>query len=1718
MSKSHKRSQSKTEHVPKYVRQPVSITMSKCIPDPPFRWTKASKSLGIPKGYCEKDILWKQHLPLDDLKADDAVDLSETTGHKTKYVRQPVSFTMSKCTPSPPFRWTKASKSLGISKGYCEKEILLKQPLLLGEEETGDKRLSRDTYSLRRGQPEFKKEDSIFKSRDQLSPERSKSQDGLAEARLKFKKKKVKQVARITLFGKAQEKGLREEEKEEMKEEFKEAIEDTFDRQVPIDIVPVVLPENEEEEQMVVPTQKIDVAEIICSYVRLEKNILEHCTTLGDSLAKNLIRIAATRIFANPYQSILELPVNSIDSYASMAGKKSSIGKFGMGFFSILCWVFDHNATIKIHSTFQSKQAGNITYDIIIYQGENGRIECTAQLLEPEDHTGSSVSLIFDEEHKPTTDMFDLFKQQLDKLVDITTANIVLLNSRVDPATSSNINNNVLPTSKENLVLIEMAPNFIKVEDKAQGIPYKVVFNSLLVPSSSTKTINRSIKDTTQLVDQTRVVRNNSEKSILMITVNDVVVVKLSVDNVVIPLTFVISMKPSTAIPVSRDDVILKGDAAIEFEEKCERLVKQSVEKFKDVSSFFKVLRAYSLQSNQKDLYTLASRVFRKIDSEWFKVGIFVKERSPVFDVLRKMFPEISFITHSNPNMYDSELKLLDIFYKRPNNFLENVFPTRGVFILDDTNSIVSTEGLTSLVFVSKNILDAYPTDWKLAVTQSVHDTVILTDDVPKEVIEEYLKVKKFHIDADDKVLKLLDYVNKHYEILRNEVQLELSRFTNTYKREDFRKFGMIPDKVKGQQVSVLPEILYRQYIQVEMCTKKIFNVSVQEQAKFFNFFTNFLLALFCAKIPIDDIVLLCKMLYSKISVSSWLQSYGMNLPIFHLKSIYPYDFLKIFSYKWEEIEKPKNSHIKSVMKENQLLDERQVNTFLESQYRLSLYCISNLPSIYPNDNIEPFLGNMIQDISTWCYLKFLIPVLKQADPNEIFFIVIFNMFLCYGNLVPNNFFKTKIEISTTTLNKALDLLSIKFDKSNVIAYNHKFFYSTDYKITNYILDVCMPVKIALEQYQIYKNMMARNEIIKPPSSLSGPHHKFSIKKLIAYIFSKEINANNLSQTLQHISDFKYNDDIFGLQVVDIAVNEGTTKDFIKSVLTETIQNSIDAIRVTKAVNRDIKVEINANYLSISDFVGIPNKGIISLLIPFLSTKDATQAEVTGEMGTGFFNIYRQPFTASVEISTCLGGNITKIIAVPTVENQRVTNIIYNIKQDVDPTCVSGTTIKVYFNKVDEGVLINSLSDAIVYVDKFLSYISNDFKIYLNNERINDKPKELLYQSNILTVYYAPYNKVSTSIMMTNNIPFTELENFYSLLDDQKPLNNNLKTNLIINISKEYYTPVHSRSKVNISGKMLTVLQELDHVLFLSLMHRYVHVSNIRDSIIENSQSQSELAQLQFHSFLKLKSQEEILTLPCETLDDMLYVITYIIDNIYDIQHFKSKKRKSINVNTEDIKYFMKGFLKLAKEKSKWDPIIIDVLKIWFSNKTGDSGQNKGDDDGEEEEGESVIASPTKSEILTTLLKLVYDLSKDKVHEVGNTVLSFTNPPTVLFGTFPITTLGFFDDVKNQVQINRGVYDQKYIENTLKNMKAGTIFDFDLMMNKLFAINFVKAGTFVHETSHSWRRNDKNGAHASVDIQIMNEPPQNYTFDKAASCVYAEAVKNGLYNLLKEQL
>src|SRR4029078_13674110 len=76
--------------------------------------------------------------------------------------------------------------------------------------------------------------------------------------------------------------------------------------------------------------------------------------------------------------------------------------------------------------------------------------------------------------------------------------------------------------------------------------------------------------------------------------------------------------------------------------------------------------------------------------------------------------------------------------------------------------------------------------------------------------------------------------------------------------------------------------------------------------------------------------------------------------------------------------------------------------------------------------------------------------------------------------------------------------------------------------------------------------------------------------------------------------------------------------------------------------------------LQIHDPVGIPSAGLLAISIPFLSTKTTSEI-VTGEMGSGFFNVYRE--SSLVRIDTIKNGSHVIIEDIPIKRGGRVIDV-----------------------------------------------------------------------------------------------------------------------------------------------------------------------------------------------------------------------------------------------------------------------------------------------------------------------------------------------------------------------------------------------------------------------------------------------------------------------------
>ena len=251
------------------------------------------------------------------------------------------------------------------------------------------------------------------------------------------------------------------------------------------------------------------------------------------------------------------------------------------------------------------------------------------------------------------------------------------------------------------------------------------------------------------------------------------------------------------------------------------------------------------------------------------------------------------------------------------------------------------------------------------------------------------------------------------------------------------------------------------------------------------------------------------------------------------------------------------------------------------------------------------------------------------------------------------------------------------------------------------------------------------------PRCLGNVHRTFvtSARSLIALAF-----ARNLEDPAVAIEEYFASPRVESkeeLRISELAVNHGTSREFMFAALTELIQNSTDARQANKPGTRHVLFDVDHQSVAVTDFVGIEDSCLLALLIPFLSTKHANNAATTGEMGSGFFTCFRQPHVRTVTIDTCRDGMQTLIRAAPVVDGEsRVVDISYDVRRS-SQTTINHTTVSILLDDRPEE-RASLLADAHTYARNFLAYHSLEV---LMNGRSIQASCDVVLQSEIGKVF-----------------------------------------------------------------------------------------------------------------------------------------------------------------------------------------------------------------------------------------------------------------------------------------------------------------------------------------------------------------------------------------------
>lgn len=1401
------------------------------------------------------------------------------------------------------------------------------------------------------------------------------------------------------------------------------------------------------------------------------------CTEYGKKISDALIKIASTRIFTNPEQSILEIVVNSIDSYNSKNGIQS-VGKFGMGFFSIFYFLAAQPGRVmNIYSTYK-KEDKLESYLLILKWTPDG---LTVKKYPYENgYTGTKI-LIDSNGYYFKEEELKKMEKEIYKLFEVSTVNIIYVN---DMGSIKIINRDKSSTVEDNIV-VNLSGDILKFQDSATGIDLKTVYDSLLIPSSSTKT--RIIQQKNYKLPNPVIAEIPNFRGInLHIIVNSISVVNIQIDNSV-DESYIIYLPPDSKLPVARDDIIYDKIEKKYLKKQIWKLIKHIISTSKNLINLFELLDTYVKINKQSNLF----KVITKIKNKILGLDVILIPNTFFWNQLIRKFNISNYCYYSYSDKFRLNEQLYDILIKEGRT---DIFKLRICVSLKlEEGQLINTE-LPSFIFINANLDDS---EQLVNVVNFSSNTLLIP-------IDTHINVD---LDIDEQKMFTSEKLINTYKLLKMTI---------------FKKFQGITFYRKAHY--------FRTLIESYM--------------------------LYC-----EDITKIEKFMYfvnSKISDINLNFSYGNATEIITFNLMFKPFIKTTFTFE-------------IVKKINTILFEYIVDLFAPSVVNQSYF----IPYIFYFicDQDLKHLNSKQVDIFT--------KIFNKCITNEERYIYVYiSSYILNSKIIYNGVFEFILsEIRRKYLNSTL------FAAIRNMCWYTVGCYDTFYGITNDDL------VLSAERY--CSNL--GNIPIEFPSEKGK--YKFSCKCLLNYVYNNNIKTKKIKKFFKkvHKSYKTYTPENTKLQIVEIAVNEGTVKPFVQALFTELIQNSIDAINTTTSGTK-ISIKISNDGFSVFDDVGISDLEILlSLLIPFLSSKNPNDPNITGEMGTGFFNVYRQPYVEEVFIQT----NDIFIKCIPIIQNDKVIDIEYQMRI-LKTFEKKGTLISIKLRKFnpeiinDANIFINtkygftnflqqkslnlesvkkeleliknsegrkgltkkeleercknseikfakssSKSDLIKLLESHYSINDGSFiQFNLNNKNILKNLTSIYKIQNIGEVFYSKDN--FPAALFTNNSYFSLLSDFlidYPLVYPQ--FKKMAGTSIILNLHKNFYTPNQSRNSINIKNK-LNLVKLVNNGLYLVYLYIYVNNSLPNcNSFIPFTNSRASMHQLKLFdckapvSYLTSKNNYEILStykfenlLINYSLFSENYTISQTINNL--INDYNISKYSRNELTAKEIEDFMAG-KKIKKYYNNYGEshdlgLFYSSLSKWFSNK--DKKLQKAENivivqKIENLSAKSVQVKKEDAKILWDELQIFSNILWNKIKKLCDEEILILptklneSPPIILSGKSSNGNQGFYKTKDHCVVLNSDIYNPTKLNECLKQIKNKSLqenaifFQTDPELVKYFSSTLTT--TFIHELGHAIQSSDHLGSSHGL-TQIKFKDGVYLEFDEMCLQIYKRCIIDGLFN------
>ena len=1233
---------------------------------------------------------------------------------------------------------------------------------------------------------------------------------------------------------------------------------------------------------------EVAVGDIVCAAAGGVANVVRGaCTPLGGRVADGLIRVAATRVFSDPTQAVLELVVNGIDAHRTMAGA-APVGRFGLGFFSILYYAFaTPGRVVRLESCSYEEDGRESAYELTL-RVVDGRLLVKLTDAPPWPRTGTRVTL---QNSLPPPSQFNysdrgrrLFeecnewhravRQQVEKLRYIPDAMVTLDGDIVNRdmlEESGTMDQPYVPSVK---VSTRPYSNEVVVEDDAGGIPRSIALRALLVPSSSSKGMSAaaagggsgsSSGSSSSPVPYVRT-EVHAKTHALMLCVNGVGVVHATVQPTAADTVdgrrvhlLGLNFPPSTRLAVSRDELLVETDAeAAALRSGLRALATLAARVTRNLVPLVRLVAAYAAASSQPRVTYEVDAFFSWLTGAGALGGRVALTPTPALTPLLESMG-LTPVVHPRPDVGALEAMVRS---RGGAALVRSAFALRDALLVEYApeagGALVGGTGFTGLALVSVPWLRAQGLDpvnsagWAPRVAAASG-----TVGVPRLLLPGATPGARHAARVANLVGELRTVLPRTAVLPRSQALQAL--LTQAVAAEEHALGGLLTRDDEGAVVPACTRgsVTARMVVRAEVCglgadmlerllrgiygawtsfsaNPPAYGVSISAELQLGFSFINLLFRDEdddnsgvqrvdpLERLPPADVDATLRRLDGELMLwvvrampTACTDGGGMLLPV------------------WVQEPRHEAASLSDYF--------GSTDTFLFA-FQGTLRCVATLMlKTAPRGDQELF----------WAAVRTL--GASDAHPAEAA-ILLTALGMALSDEAASGLSAYTPTAVATALRQALAHLRATVGRQRLVASLALTQTAERYDADAFAmeseaeLDVFQFLKRATRAAASATAAAAAAELPPFPSSAATT---VSAQALLAALFDRpDLTPSNFLESLPWLSKYTPPSDATRLQALQIAVNAGTSKEFVAAVLTELYQNSLDATRRAGG-GGSISVIAANDALGMRDGVGIPDGVLLPLLVPFLSTKTAGDDKVTGEMGTGFFNVFRQPYVADVRIRTVNATHAIDIRATPQVSGAQgaVTDVTYEVVVAAAGAAARGTTVLVRL-RPSAGVADGALrAEALLFAHTCLGLATPpDVRVDVNGMPLGDAVA-LEYESPLVQLWRRDGgSKAYPSVVLTNGVPFSDLAALRADVPFEPELLD-VADGVVLNLRAGGYTPTQARNRLAAVTPQLTAA--VSTVLVRLLMRKYYAArveggrSGLRvNRLIGNTSSEADLAQL----------------------------------------------------------------------------------------------------------------------------------------------------------------------------------------------------------------------------------------------------------------------------------